>query len=139
MTAARLHVHTTTPALRWGDMDALGHVNNTAYFRYMEQARIEWALQYQTGDYKSGKAPIIANASCNYLIPLVYPTTIEVRMFLAHPGRTSVTSYYDIVAAEALYAHGAAKIVWFDFATGRATPLPDAVLAPLRSLASVSA
>ena len=29
--------------IRWGDMDAIGHVNNTVYFRYMEQARIEWA------------------------------------------------------------------------------------------------
>ena len=28
--------------IRWGDMDAMGHVNNTVYFRYMEQTRIEW-------------------------------------------------------------------------------------------------
>jgi acyl-CoA thioester hydrolase len=27
------HVHTTRIAMRWGDMDALGHVNNTIYFR----------------------------------------------------------------------------------------------------------
>ncbi|MDB5909191.1 MAG: acyl-CoA thioesterase [Massilia sp.] len=28
--------------IRWGDMDAMGHVNNTVYFRYFEQARISW-------------------------------------------------------------------------------------------------
>ena len=28
--------------MRWSDMDALGHVNNVVYFRFMEQARIEW-------------------------------------------------------------------------------------------------
>jgi acyl-CoA thioester hydrolase len=31
--------------IRWGDMDAFGHVNNTVYFRYMEQARISWFEQ----------------------------------------------------------------------------------------------
>jgi acyl-CoA thioester hydrolase len=28
--------------LRWGDMDAMGHVNNAQYFRYLETARIDW-------------------------------------------------------------------------------------------------
>jgi acyl-CoA thioester hydrolase len=35
-------IHTSTIALRWGDMDALNHVNNTVYFRFMEQVRIDW-------------------------------------------------------------------------------------------------
>ena len=35
-------VHVERIAIRWGDMDAMGHVNNTVYFRYMEQARISW-------------------------------------------------------------------------------------------------
>src|SRR5262249_4596236 len=45
MTATRTAVHSTTLPIRWGDMDAQGHVNNTVYFRYMEQARIEWLDQ----------------------------------------------------------------------------------------------
>jgi len=35
-------VHQSTVQLRWGDMDAMGHINNTLYFRYMEVARLEW-------------------------------------------------------------------------------------------------
>ena len=35
-------VHTERIPVRWGDMDAMGHVNNTVYFRYMEQTRICW-------------------------------------------------------------------------------------------------
>ena len=35
-------VHTMRMPIRWGDMDAMGHVNNTVYFRYIEQARISW-------------------------------------------------------------------------------------------------
>ena len=41
---------------------------------------------------EQGKAPVIVNASCNFIVPLVYPGTVEVRMFLGQPGRTSVDS-----------------------------------------------
>jgi acyl-CoA thioester hydrolase len=34
--------------MRWGDMDAMGHVNNTLYFRYLETVRIEWMKAHVT-------------------------------------------------------------------------------------------
>ena len=40
----RLVFETRFP-IRWGDMDAMGHVNNAVYFRYMETVRIEWMTQ----------------------------------------------------------------------------------------------
>jgi acyl-CoA thioester hydrolase len=137
MTGPRLLVHTSVQPIRWGDMDALGHVNNTVYFRYMEQARIEWLFAHAKahGGYETGQGPVIANASCNFLEPLVYPGDVEVTMHLGHPGRTSVGSYYDIHMGGCTYADGAAKIVWIDLATGRPVPLPEAIVAPLRALA----
>ncbi len=137
MHGPRLLVHTSVQPLRWGDMDALGHVNNTVYFRYMEQARIEWqyAQAGAGGGYDAGHGPVIVNASCNFLVPLVFPGVVEVRMYLAQPGRSSVHSYYDIEMDGRKYADGAAKIVWVDRASGRPIPLPEAVVAPLRALA----
>ena len=41
-TAPRKPIYTTVVPLRWGDMDQIGHVNNTVYFRCYEQARVEW-------------------------------------------------------------------------------------------------
>ena len=35
-------VHAMTVPVRWGDMDAMGHVNNAVYFRYLETVRIDW-------------------------------------------------------------------------------------------------
>ncbi len=133
MTAPRRHVHTSVQPIRWADMDALGHVNNTVYFRYMEQARIEWlyAFAAKVGFYDRGQGPVIVNASCNFLLPLVYPGEVEVRMFLGHAGRSSVMSYYDLECNGKKYADGAAKIVWIDLATGRSTPLPDAIVQTL--------
>ena len=131
----RLLVHTSRQSIRWGDMDGLGHVNNTVYFRYMEQARIEWIYTLQPRiDGDDGTGPVIVNASCTFREPLVYPGDIEVRMYLAEPGRTSVGSYYEIWMDGREYADGAAKIVWVDRATGRSVPLPARVMAPLRAL-----
>ena len=79
-------------------MDLFRHVNNTIYFRYMEQARLEWlhAQGPQYADIDAEEGPVIANASCEFLAPLVYPGDIEVRMFLGKPGRTSIASFYEI-------------------------------------------
>jgi acyl-CoA thioester hydrolase len=135
MAPIRIHVHTSAFGLRFADMDALGHVNNAAYFTFMEQARLEWLGKFAPDAYKEGKGPVIANASCTYRIPLVYPRNIEVRMYLGAPGRSSIDSYYDILADGSTYADGAAKIVWVDLKTGKSTPLPDDVADPLRALA----
>ena len=128
-------MHTSRQAIRWGDMDMLGHVNNTSYFRYFEQARIEWLYGLQgPGAAFSGTGPVIVNASCTFLEPLVYPGDIEVRMYLGDPGRTSIGSYYDLTMNDKKHADGAARIVWIDIASGRSVPLPEVIAAPVRAL-----
>ena len=131
----RLLVHTSRQAIRWSDMDMLGHVNNTSYFRYFEQARIEWTYGlHRPGEVYSATGPVIVNASCTFLVPLVYPGDIEVRMYLGEPGRTSIGSYYELAMNGRTHAEGAAKIVWIDLASGRSVPLPEAVAVPVRAL-----
>lgn len=131
----RLLVHTSRQSIRWGDMDTMGHVNNTVYFRYLEQARIEWVYGLAAADeaYKE-TGPVIINASCTFLEPLVYPGDIEVRMYLGDPGRTSVGSSYEIWKDGRKFAEGAAKMVWIDVRSGRSVPVPEAIVAPLRAL-----
>jgi len=132
----RVQVHTSRQAIRWGDMDALGHVNNTVYFRYMQEARIEWSHALVPVQGGPAMLPmVIVNASCTFLLPLVYPGEVEVRMLLGELGRTSVGSFYEIAMNGQTHAEGAAKIVWIDPATGRPAPLPAIISAPLRALA----
>jgi acyl-CoA thioester hydrolase len=125
---------TTLQRIRWGDMDMLGHVNNTVYFRYMEQARIEWMASL-VGDVGAddGPLPVVVNASCNFRIPLVYPADVEVRMYIGDPGRTSLGSFYDLSVEGQRRADGAARMVWTDRMSGRPVPLPKGVVAPLRA------
>lgn len=127
MEHKRKLIYATILPIRWGDMDAMNHVNNTVYFRYMEQARIEWleSLGYGTGQH-TDEGPVIVNAGCTYLVPLVYPGDVEVRMFIGHPGRSSLPTHYELrlQGNEKLYATGDAKMVWINPASGRSIPLP---------------
>jgi acyl-CoA thioester hydrolase len=138
--APRLLVHTSRQLMRWGDMDMLGHVNNTVYFRYMEQARVEWLERAPIigGYLADGTASVIVNASCTFEVPLVYPGEVEVRMYLGGLGRTSVGSYYELFTDGRRHAEGAAKIVWIELATGRPTPLPESIAGPLRARAALA-
>ena len=131
MTAPRNCVQTITIPIRWGDMDAQGHVNNTVYFRYMERARIEWldAVRQRSGPFP-GQGQVIVNASCTFIEPLEYPGTVEVRMFLEAPGRSSIESCYELWKDGRKHAEGAAKIVWIDLNTQRSAPLPDRLRSP---------
>ena len=133
MSAPRVHVHTSLQPIRWGDMDALGHVNNTVYFRFMEQARIEWLYALRNGgSHAGGSGPVIVNASCTFLVPLVYPGDVEVRMYLGEPGRSSVATHYELDANGQRAAEGAAKMVWIDLQSGKSVPLPEALRAVAR-------
>ncbi len=123
--------------MRWGDMDAMGHVNNTVYFRYAEQARIEWLESLGYGvDAGREETVVIINASCTFLVPITYPATVEVRLFVGKPGRSSLPTYYEMRVAgeETLYAEGAAKLVWFVPRTGRSAPLPEDIRRRIESL-----
>jgi acyl-CoA thioester hydrolase len=108
-------VHTERIPVRWGDMDAMGHVNNTVYFRYMEQARIGWfgALVPQAEAW-NGCFIVIANASCNFKRPINYPGTVAVRVFIDPPGGSSVETFYELTVQEDLYADGTARLVFVD-------------------------
>lgn len=136
MEHVRHLVHTSRIPVRWGDMDAMGHVNNTVYFRYAEQARIEWleALGYGV-DAGKPETVVIINASCTFLVPITYPATVQIRLFVGKPGRTSLPTYYEmrVEGDDTLYAEGAAKLVWFVPATGKSAPLPEKIRAFVES------
>ena len=140
-SAPRLLVHTALIPMRWGDMDAYQHVNNTVYFRYMEQARVEYLERLGDAAVAQGTAPVIVKASATFLVPLSYPGIVEVRMFLGAPGRSSIPSSYEIrVHGDAtLRASGDATIVWIDMQSGKSAPIPDAARAPLAGLLSAGA
>lgn len=114
--------------LRWGDQDALRHVNNTVYFRYFEEARIrlfkELGMDMSRGDYFM----VLAHASCDFLKPLLYPANIVVGQKLVRIGRSSMELECWIADADdsqILYAQGRNVLVSTDSNTGKSAPWSD--------------
>jgi acyl-CoA thioester hydrolase len=118
--------------IRWGDMDAMGHVNNTVYFRYMEQTRISWFDQLGMEPDPAGQGPVIVNAACTFVQQLEYPGTVLARQYVGTVGRSSIMTYVEMLRTDdrdRVYAHGSAKVVWVDFPRQKSAPLPDAIRA----------
>lgn len=125
-------LHTYRFDVRWGDMDALGHVNNSRYFTYFEQARVDWMRTLPGGGFSDGTGPVLARTACDFKRPITYPATLHIDVYAGEPGRSSLPTTYDVRDDDGtLYARGEAVIVWVDRATGRPTALPDAVHAAL--------
>ena len=76
--------------VRWGDMDALSHVNNTAYFRYFEEARVRLLVELGLDGAHGRRSGVLAHAACDFLKPLLYPARVVVGMRLLRIGRTSL-------------------------------------------------
>ncbi len=128
LPAEKKFVHEVIVPVRWGDMDVMGHVNNTIYFRYMEIVRLDWIFKVGGSTDLNGSGPIIINAFCNFLRQLTFPGDARVTMFVASPGRSSFETYHTIERTDepgVVYAEGGARTVWTDFAAKKSAPMPD--------------
>jgi acyl-CoA thioester hydrolase len=128
LPAEKKWVHELTIPLRWGDMDAMGHINNTLYFRFMEVCRLDWIFKVGVSMGTDGQGPVIVNAFCNFLGQLEFPGDIRVSMHVANPGRSSLESYHTIERIDQpglVWAEGGARMVWTDYQARKSAPMPD--------------
>ena len=124
--ASRKLVHVERIPIRWGDMDAMGHVNNTVYFRFMEQTRIGWFEKLMPrGEAWGTTGIVIATASCNFKKAINYPGTVEVKMFAGAPGGSSLPTFYELLVKNQIHADGAATVVFIDMKKQKAVRIPE--------------
>ena len=124
------HTFTTAVGLRWGDLDALGHVNNAVFLRLLEEARVRFLLGLPPqGEH--GFGILAARHEIDYLKPLGYSEDpVQVQMWVERVGTSSFTLGY-LMADAGGDAVCAAKtvIVAIDAAAGTPVPLPGAIRA----------
>ena len=121
-------VHELRFPVRWGDMDAMGHVNNAGYFRYLEMARIEWMVAAGCPPQPGGQGPVIVNAFCNFYRQLQVPDEVLLRMYVSDPARTTFETWgtMERVGEPGIVcAAGGATTIWVDFPQQKAVDLPD--------------
>ena len=121
-------VYESIITIRWGDMDAMGHVNNGSYFRYLETVRIDWMCSIGATPSPEGQGPVIVNAFCNFYKQLEYPGNVIAKMYVSDPGRTTFESWCTLSRSDepnVVYAEGGATTIWVDFPSQKAVTMPQ--------------
>lgn len=124
--------------VQWGDMDALGHVNNTVPIRWFESSRIAYMEQVEISKTldELGFGVILASVNCSYRQQLHYPDTVRVGCRASKIGRSSITLHH-VVFSERLQqiaAEGESVIVSFDYANQRPVRVPEPIRNALSQL-----
>ncbi len=122
----RKAVFAETMNMRWGEMDALGHMNNVSYFRYFEESRISWFNSLPINYKPNDQGPILANINCHFVKPAIYPIKFKVTTAIGKLGNTSFIMWTDILGKkkEECFASAEAVMVWIDMSTGKPCPVP---------------
>ncbi len=120
-----------TIPVAWGEMDAFHHVNNVAYARWIESARVAYFTRLGLMEplRPDGVGPILGRVAIDYRSPVTYPDTVRVDATTTSIGRTSFRMAYRVWSEGqgAEVATGEDVIVVFDYRAGRATPVDDAL------------
>lgn len=109
--------------MRWSDMDAYRHINNSAYLQFLEQARVAMFFHRHEG-FSSGT--VIARHEIDYLRPVVYhPEPLRIEMWIEKVGGARFTVRYEVYDLDLLVARAATLCVTFDFEIDRPRRLTD--------------
>ena len=121
----------------WGEMDALGHVNNIRYIAWVETARIALFRQLGMSTLPGDPVgPILARIENDYVEPVEYPARVTVGMRAERVGNSSLTLEHAIWHAgspDRVVARGRAVVVLINYATQEKVRVPDAVRVALVS------
>lgn len=129
---------TVSIPVQWGEMDAYDHVNNVAFFRYFESARVKYLERcgFVASYREEGIGAILHSTSCRFRRALVYPdrVTVGARVTEMEPDR--FTMQYRLLShgQEAVAAEGRGVVVSFDYEEGTTAPLPGSVREGVRRL-----
>jgi acyl-CoA thioester hydrolase len=116
--------------VRWGDMDALGHVNNTKYFVFCESARIKYFESLElTLNPSLNQGPTLAHANLNFRKQVHYPAQLEVGVRISSVKNRSFQMDYAIFHdnTDLLVADGFSIMVWADYKQGKSIEMPEIV------------
>ncbi len=127
----------------WGHMDALGHVNNTVYLRFFEEARIALfdRVELRAVRRETRIGPILATTSVRFLKPLVHPDVVLVETGVLSVGQTSFVLGYRVTSRRsgAVAASGDSVVVMYDYANGHKVPVDEDLRSRLSGLVAPSA
>jgi YbgC/YbaW family acyl-CoA thioester hydrolase len=131
-------VFETDLQLRFGDTDAMGHVNNAKIVTYLETGRMHFFAEVLQARRVEDIRFIVAEVSCRYRIPVLLHDRVRLRMHIADLSRSSFRFRYELLDPRdgRLFAEADTVQVMYDYAAGRPIPLDAPFLEAVRDYAS---
>lgn len=122
--------------VRWADMDTYGHVNNAKYFTYCESSRMGWfdAIELYSFRQAPQHGPALVTATCNFRRQVHHPASLDVGARATRIGSKSFQLEYELYhqGDGQLVADGSSVVVWVDYESSQAIPLPEALKERIR-------
>lgn len=124
--------------VQWGDLDAFNHVNNVMYFKYFESVRIAYfeEIGIMKSHSESSGAPILAETTCRYKMPLNFPDTILVGAKVIENHSHGFLMEYGIYSQQLqkITTIGTGRIVMLNYATHEKIEVDDNLLQTIKDL-----
>ena len=116
--------------VRFGDLDAMQHMNNVEFLRFFETARIEYIATVAPDHAPTSRSAfgfIFAECHIAYRSPAHFGEEIRTYIWPAELARSSVKLGFEmrVEADDRLVADGWGTLVGYDYGAGRAQPIPD--------------
>jgi len=128
-------MHEIHVKVRFSETDALGHINNTSYFIYLEEARIRFmeSLGYKM-DIQNWNF-ILASTKCDFISQGYFGQELSIKTYVTKIGTKSFQLEHDLIAVQTneLIARGNAIMVFFDFEKQKSEPIPEMLKEELRN------
>jgi acyl-CoA thioester hydrolase len=128
--------YTHTERIRFGDLDAMRHLNNVVFLRYFESARIaylnETLEQHDPVNHGGGYGFIFAACHIDYRSPGHFDEEVAIRVRPAEIGTKSLKLEFDMRVGDRLLAEGYGVLVGYDYEAQQSAPLPETLKRKLR-------
>jgi acyl-CoA thioester hydrolase len=120
---------------RWGDLDPLGHVNNSRFFTFDESARLGYFDELMRNDptFWTVRGFILARIECDFIAQLKHPALLRVGFRIARLGRSSMDTLAGMFVDDRLIAVSRGVLVWFNYERQKSEPVPGDVRAMIRA------
>jgi acyl-CoA thioester hydrolase len=112
-------------AMRWADMDAQGHVNNSELVAYIEQARVSAFFDPEARSL--GRGVVVSRHEIDYLRPIVYSATpLQIELWVRNVRGASFLVNCEVRDHGAVAARTLSTVATVDLATGRPRRMNEA-------------
>lgn len=122
-------MHELKVNVRFLETDAFGHINNTNYFIYLEEARIQFFEAIGLASDVEEWNFLLASTTCNFISQGYFNQLLTIRTFLTKVGTKSCEVIQDISCSQTgeIVAKGTAVLVCFNFTDQKSIPIPELI------------